>query len=84
MGGTSITFTFQIGQNDLQNLISSKRLHKTDSLSPSLFAENALATMKNPEFYFTDADATWSRSLSGVRMAVDRINGLVLYTVFSP
>jgi len=84
MGGTGITFKFELGQRDLDDLISSKHLQKEDSLQPGLFAAADLAAMKRPEFYATDSDSTWTASLSGIRMAVDRDSGRVLYMVFSP
>src|SRR4051812_24717531 len=44
MGGTSITFRFQIGQEDLDELISSKHLRKTDGLQTGLFSDADLST----------------------------------------
>jgi hypothetical protein len=72
-----------MGQKDLDELISSKRLRKTESLQSGLFSDADLSAMKRPEYYSTDTDATWSSSLSGVRMVVDRDSGKVLYMVFS-
>lgn len=83
MSGTGIMFRFKINQRDLDDLITSKHLQRVDSIQPGLFAASDLGQLKQPEFYATDKDATWSSALSGVRMAVDREAGFVLYFVVS-
>jgi hypothetical protein len=83
-GGTGITFRFQIAEKDLNELIALKHLQKTDELQSGLFSPKQFGEMKHPEFYWTDADTTWSSSRSSVRMAVDKDSNTVLYMVFSP
>jgi hypothetical protein len=79
MGGTGIRFQFQIGQKEMEDLISIKHLQKTDALS----MHEDLTGMKQPEFYFTDDDTTWSRSRSSVRVIWDRAINKVIYIVLS-
>lgn len=84
-GGTGVAFKFEIGQTNLDELISSKQLQKVDSLQPGLFSETDLDSLKHAEFYATEFDTTWRASPpTSVRMAVDRESGVVLYYVFSP
>lgn len=79
--GTQISFKFEIGQKDLEELISSKHLQTTNAAPWDLFPTADLEAMKTPEFYLSDSDTTWRQQASRVRMAVDRASGIVLYVV---
>jgi hypothetical protein len=83
-GGTSITFWLKITSKDLDVLIASKGLRKEDSLQEHLFPDKDLAAMKQPEFYATDKDTTWSKLGTTVRVAADREAGTAFYLVFCP
>jgi hypothetical protein len=82
IGGTGVVIKFEINQKDLEDLITSKRLQKTGSMQSGLFSQTELDAMKQPEFYWTDSDTTWRATPpTGIRMAVDRTSGIVLYCV---
>jgi len=83
-GGTCITFRLSTGQREIDDLIASKHLQRNDSIQTNIFIGVDWSEMKNPEYYGTDADRTWSSLGTTVRMAVDRDNGVAFYTVFSP
>ena len=83
-GGTCITFRLKITGSGLDELIAEKRLHKTDSLQEYTFPDKDLASMKQPEFYYTSEDMTWSELGTVVNMAADRNTGVAFYMVFGP
>jgi len=83
-GGTSITFRLKLAGEDLDELIASKGLRKHASLQKYAFPDQDLAVMRQPEFYLTDKDVTWSRLGTTVMMAADRDAGIAFYKVFSP
>jgi hypothetical protein len=83
-GGTCITFRLKISGKDLDGLIASKGLQKSDSLQEHLFPDKDLAAMRQPEFYWTDKDMTWSKLGTIVKMAADRDTGAAFYMVFCP
>lgn len=79
IGGTGIRFQFEIGEKEMEDLISAKHLQKTDASS----IREDLTGMKQPEFYFTDEDTTWSSSRCSVRVIWDRAANHVIYWVLS-
>ncbi|HXI68802.1 MAG TPA: hypothetical protein VNN22_00435 [Verrucomicrobiae bacterium] len=83
-GGTDITFRLKITDKGLDGLIASKGLRKEDSLQEHLFPDKDLAAMRQPEFYATDNDMTWSKLGTTVRMVADRDTGIAFYMVFCP
>lgn len=77
--GTAITFRFRISAKDLDALVAGKKLVKTDSWGIA-----DISDLKSPEFYSTDLDMTWSTIPTSASVAFDRVDGLAVYSVFSP